>query len=164
MILESERLKLRLFRNNDKEELIILLNNKDVTKWMDNIPFPYLEKHANWWIETGSKKKYQYAIIHKKTKKLIGSIKITIKGELGCWIGTDYWNKGFATEAIERIKKFGFGELKLEKLWAATHKNNVAPIELMRSTGFTRVDDKPYYVEGIGDTKVRPHFELLNRP
>ena len=164
MILESERLKLRLFRNYDKEELIILLNNKDVTKWMDNIPFPYLEKHANWWIETGSKKKYQYAIIHKKRNKLIGSIKITIKGELGCWIGTDYWNKGFATEAIERIKKFGFGELKLEKLWAATHKNNVAPIELMRSTGFTRVDDKPYYVGGIGDTKVRPHFELLNRP
>ena len=164
MILESERIKLRLFRNKDKEELILLLNNKNVTKWMDNVPFPYLEKHANWWIETGSKKKYQYAIVYKKTNKLIGSIKITANGEIGCWIGINYWNRGFATEAIERIKVFGFGELFLKKLWAATHKDNLAPIELMRSTGFSRVEDRPYYVEGIGATKVRPHFELLNRP
>jgi len=91
-------------------------------------------------------------------------LKITLKGEIGCWIGADYWNKGFASEAIERIKKFGFNELKLGKLWAATHKNNMAPFELMRSTGFTRINDKAYYVEGIGETKVRPHFELLNRP
>ncbi|SVD63457.1 uncharacterized protein METZ01_LOCUS416311, partial [marine metagenome] len=37
---------------------------------MDNIPFPYLEKHANWWIETGSKKKYQFAMILKKSNQL----------------------------------------------------------------------------------------------
>ena len=163
MILESKRLKLRLFKNTDKEGLINLLNNKNVTKWMDNIPFPYLEKHADWWIEAGSKKKYQYAIVYKKSNKLIGSIKITINGEIGCWIGSNYWCKGFATESIEIIKKYGFEELKLKKLWAATHKENLAPIELMRTTGFTRVDDRPYYVEGIGDTKIRPHFELLNR-
>ena len=30
----------------------------------------------------------------------------------------------------------------------------------MEKTGFMRVNDRPYYVEGIGDTKVRPHFEL----
>ncbi len=164
MILESERLKLRLFGDNDKEDLIILLNDKNVSKWMENIPFPYLEKHANWWIQIGSKKKYQYAIVSKESNKLIGSLKITLNGEIGCWIGTDYWKKGFASEAIEIIKKFGFNELKLNKLWAATHKNNIAPFELMRSTGFTRIDDKAYYVEGIGETKVRPHFELLNRP
>jgi RimJ/RimL family protein N-acetyltransferase len=162
--MKTERLILREFNSNDKEELISLLNDKTVTKWMENIPFPYLEKHANWWIETGSKKKYQYAIINKKSNKLIGSLKITLKGEIGCWIGTDYWKKGFASEAIERIKKFGFNELKLDKLWAATHKDNGAPFELMRNTGFTRIDDKAYYVEGIGNTKIRPHFELTKSP
>ena len=163
-MMKTKRLILRKFNSNDKEELISLLNDKTVTKWMENIPFPYLEKHANWWIEEGSKKKYQYAIINKESNKLIGSLKITLKGEIGCWIGTDYWKKGFASEAIERIKKFGFNELKLDKLWAATHKDNVAPFELMRNTGFTRIDDKAYYVEGIGNTKIRPHFELTKSP
>ena len=164
MDLYSKRLKLRTFENKDKERLILLLNDKEVSKWMDNVPFPYLEKHADWWIKTGSKKKYQYAIILKKTNKLIGSLKITLNGEIGCWIGTKYWKKGFASEAIERIKQFGFKELKLEKLWAATHKDNLVPFKLMKKTGFSRVDDRSYYVEGIGETKVRPHFELVNRP
>ena len=50
-MMKTERLILRKFNSNDKEELISLLNDKTVTKWMENIPFPYLEKHANWWIE-----------------------------------------------------------------------------------------------------------------
>ena len=46
------------------------------------------------------------------------------------------------------------------KVWAATRKENETVFRLMEKTGFTRVDDRPYYVEGIGDTKIRPHFEL----
>ena len=159
MVLESERLKFRLFENRDKKRLIVLLNDKNISKWTD-IPFPYKEKHANWWIETGSKKKYQYAIEIKDSEKLVGCLKITPNGEVGCWIGSAHWKQGFATEAIERIKLFAFDSLKLEKLWAATHKENLAPFKLMKKTGFTQIEDRPYYVEGIGETKVRPHFEL----
>ena len=56
MILESKRIKLRFFDKYDKNDLIILLNDEDVSKWMDNVPYPYLEKHADWWVEIGSKK------------------------------------------------------------------------------------------------------------
>jgi len=52
----------------------------------------------------------------------------------------------------------------LNKLWAATHEENIAPINVLNGTGFSRIENKPYYVEGIGNTRVRPHFELLNRP
>ena len=164
MILESKRIRLRFFDKYDKNDLIILLNDEDVSKWMDNVPYPYLEKHADWWIEIGSKKKYQFAITKKKSKILIGSLKITLNGEIGCWIGKDYWNKGYATEAVELIKIFGFENLNLNKLWAATHEENIAPINVLNVTGFSRVENKPYYVEGVGNTRVRPHFELLNRP
>ena len=54
----------------------------------------------------------------------------------------------------------GFEELKLDKMWAATQKENKTVFRLIDKIGFTRVDDRPYYVEGIGDTKIRPHFEL----
>ena len=163
MDLESERLKFRLFSSKDKLELVKLLNDKDVTKWA-HLPFPYTEKHAEWWITVGSKNKYNFALVEKNTKILLGSLKITSAGELGCWIGKDYWNQGFATEAVQKIIQFGFDELKLKKIWAATHIDNLAPIKVLEITGFSRVKDKPYYVEGIGNTKVRPHFELLNRP
>ena len=43
MILESKRIRLRFFDKYDKNDLIILLNDEDVSKWMDNVPYPYLE-------------------------------------------------------------------------------------------------------------------------
>ena len=163
MLFESKRIKFRSFLKSDKNDLITILNDKIVTKW-SHLPYPYTKKHAEWWIDTGSKKKYHFALEEKKDKKLLGGIKLTKKGELGCWIGRNHWNQGFATEAVEKIKEFGFNELKLEKIWAATHKDNLAPIKVLSITGFTKVEDRPYYIEGIGNTKMRPHFELLNRP
>ena len=163
MNLETERLNLRLFIKKDENELIKLLNDESVTKWV-HLPFPYTKKHADWWIETGSKEKYHFALEEKETNQLLGSLKLSQSGEVGCWIGRKYWNQGFATESIERIKQFGFEELKLDKMWAATQKKNKPVFRLIEKIGFTRVDDKPYYVQGIGDTKVRPHFELANRP
>ena len=103
---------------------------------------------------------YVYAIIKRDEDSLIGGTNITTKGEIGCWIGKNYWKKGFATETVERMAKFGFETLKLEKVWAATHEENKAPMKVLEKVGFSRVDDRPYYVEGVGDTKIRPHFEL----
>ena len=160
MELHSRRLILRQYKKNDKESLIELLNDKEVSRWTERIPFPYTEKHADWWINNKPENDYVYAIVKNDNHSLVGGINITVKGEIGCWIGRQYWNQDFATEAIERIKNFGFEELKLEKVWAATHKENKTVFRLIEKTGFTRVDDRPYHVEGVGDTKVRPHFEL----
>ena len=160
MELHSKRLILRQYKKNDKESLIELLNDKEVSRWTERIPFPYTEKHADWWINNKPENDYVYAIVKNDNHSLVGGINITVKGEIGCWIGRQYWNQDFATEAIERIKNFGFEELKLEKVWAATHKENKTVFRLIEKTGFTRVDDRPYHVEGVGDTKVRPHFEL----
>ena len=160
MELHSRRLSLRQYTKDDKEALIQLLNDKEVSRWTERIPFPYTEKHAEWWINHKSENNYVYAIIRKEINQLIGGTNITRKGEIGCWIGRRYWNQGFATETIGRIKNFGFEELKLEKVWAATRKENKTAFRLMEKTGFTRVNDRPYHVEGVGDTKIRPHFEL----
>ena len=115
MELHSRRLILRQYTKDDKESLIKLLNDKEVSKWTERIPFPYTEKHADWWINNKPENDYVYAIV-KKDNSLVGGINITTKGEIGCWIGRPYWNQNFATEAIERIKQFGFKELKLDNL------------------------------------------------
>ncbi len=158
--IHTERLTFREYSIDDKEILMELLNDKEMSQWTERIPFPYLEKHADWWINNKPVNDYVYAIIKKDEGSLIGGTNITTKGEIGCWIGKNYWKKGFATETVERMAKFGFETLKLEKVWAATHEENKAPMKVLEKVGFSRVDDRPYYVEGVGDTKIRPHFEL----
>ena len=161
--MKTNSLVLRKFNLKDKKELIYLLNDKTVTKWIE-LPYPYLDKHADWWLNTGSKEKYHYALTEIVSKKLVGSLKITSRGEIGCWIGKEYWNKGYAFEAVEKIKEFGFNELKLNRIWAATHKENEAPQIVLIKCGFKSMGEKPYHVEGIGDTKIRPHFEITKSP
>ncbi len=162
-MMKTNSLVLRKFNLKDKKELIYLLNDKTVTKWIE-LPYPYLNKHADWWLNTGSKEKYHYALTEIVSKKLVGSLKITARGEIGCWIGKEYWNRGYAFEAIEKIKVFGFEKLKLEKIWAATHKDNIPPQVVLEKCGFKSIGEKPYHVEGIGDTKIRPHFEITKSP
>ena len=162
-MMKTNSLVLRKFNLKDKKELIYLLNDKTVTKWIE-LPYPYLNKHADWWLNTGSKEKYHYALTEIVSKKLVGSLKITSRGEIGCWIGKEYWNKGYAFEAVQKIKEFGFNELKLNRIWAATHKENEAPQIVLIKCGFKSIGEKPYHVEGIGDTKIRPHFEITKSP
>ena len=162
-MMKTNSLVLRKFNLKDKKELIYLLNDKTVTKWIE-LPYPYLDKHADWWLNTGYKEKYHYALTEIVSEKLVGSLKITARGEIGCWIGKEYWNKGYAFEAVEKIKEFGFNELKLNRIWAATHKENEAPQMVLIKCGFKSIGEKPYHVEGIGDTKIRPHFEITKSP
>ena len=56
------------FEKYDKNDLIILLNDEDVSKWIDNVPYPYLEKHADWWIEIGSKKSTSLQLLKRSQK------------------------------------------------------------------------------------------------
>ena len=48
--IESERLILRNFEDNDIKDLIEGLNNINVSKWMGAIPYPYTEKDAKEYI------------------------------------------------------------------------------------------------------------------
>ena len=46
MIIESKRIILRNWEDDDVEDLIEGLNNINVAKWMANVPFPHIEKDA----------------------------------------------------------------------------------------------------------------------
>ena len=109
MRLESKRLNLRLFIKKDKKELIKLLNDESVTKWV-HLPFPYTKKHADWWIEIGSKEKYHFALEEKETKQLLGSLKLTQSGEIGCWIGEDL-HGNYKGKEKQRMKLNRWGRL-----------------------------------------------------
>lgn len=46
MILETERLILRIVKIKDKADLLEGLNNINVSKYLSKIPFPYTEEDA----------------------------------------------------------------------------------------------------------------------
>lgn len=48
-------ISLRDYTRSDIDRLVCLANNQNVSRYLvDTFPYPYTEKDARWWIETGS--------------------------------------------------------------------------------------------------------------
>lgn len=94
-----------------------------------------------------------WGIVLKESGKLIGSIgfvKIDEKensGEIGYVISPNYWNRGFATEAIRGVVQFGFATMDLEKITAHTITQNRASGRALLRVGFKFDGTKHGYTE-----------------
>ncbi|MCB0375693.1 MAG: GNAT family N-acetyltransferase, partial [Sinomicrobium sp.] len=146
--LETERLILNQLKATDIHSIVTYAGNEKVSKMTLNIPYPYTDLDAVYWINAsreGARKKEQYtfAVRLKESKYFIGGmgLKLTPKwqrAELGYWIAEPYWNQGFATEAAAAVLRFGFETLCLNKIYATHLVENPASGRVMIKNGMIR--------------------------
>lgn len=147
--LKTKRLLLNRPTESDLEDILFYLNQTSAfSENTLNMPFPYTKADAQFWfkmIEDGLKNEeaYIFGIRDKANLKLIGGIGLHLdkrhhKAELGYWIAKDFWNKGYATEAAKELIKFGFVNLKLNKIHATHYPWNPASGEIMKKCGMTQ--------------------------
>ena len=57
--------------------------------------------------------------------------------EIGIMIGEkDYWNKGFGTEAMRTMCRYGFEELNLNRIWLRVYETNPRARKAYEKAGF----------------------------
>ena len=65
-------------------------------------------------------------------------------GELGYWLLPEFWNQGYATEALDAILKHMQTEVKLHRIAAEIETANTTSVQLLKRIGFsyegTKVD------------------------
>jgi [ribosomal protein S5]-alanine N-acetyltransferase len=145
--LETDRLNLQPFKKEDAIRIRDLANNIELASIL-GLPHPYKLKYAEDWIAIQPEQikdgvEYPLTIESKEFNEIIGTITIRIdksnnKGELGYWIGKDYWGYGFATEAVNKIIEFGFNQLKLNKIWASAISRNIASKVVLEKAGLQK--------------------------
>ena len=100
---------------------------------------------------------YQFAMETKTDRILIGQcgfIKVNWKnrtGEIGILIGEKaYRGKGYGTDAVEVLCRFGFGEMNLRKIKASVFDFNAPALRCYAKCGFEKegVLQKEIYREG----------------
>ncbi|WP_022793257.1 GNAT family N-acetyltransferase [Marinococcus halotolerans] len=145
MQLESSRLLLRPFSEKDINVLAELANNYRIAKTTLELPYPYTEEDAWWWIghhpgwiEEGSR--FPFAVTKKDEDELIGNITVRVqpehrRGELGYWLGTDYWGNGYMSEAAALVRDFSFHTLKANRLTAPVMSKNQASAGVLKRIG-----------------------------
>jgi RimJ/RimL family protein N-acetyltransferase len=146
--LTTNRLILRAFTVADSLIVSDLAGNKLIADVTANIPHPYSESLAKEWIQSHSvkwknKELASFAITLKETRQVIGAISLmnlnNNEGELGYWVGVDYWNNGYCTEACRRMIDFGFNALKLRWIHAHHLSRNPASGKVLLNSGLSHI-------------------------
>ncbi len=147
MKLESELFYLRYPRITDADSLARNINHRDIARWTANVPYPYKLQDAKEFIRLSQRRKkaktfYFFVIVWKQSKEVIGGISLAHvsrtnkKAELGYWLCKRFWNKGIATDAVKLLLKFGFYNLKLNRIYAGTFIGNISSQRVLIKSGF----------------------------
>ena len=97
------------------------------------------------WIESlgTSTTDYVFGIVVRAEDRLIGTVGLRQldlahrKATMGIMIGEPaYHNKGFGTEAVQLILRFGFEELNLNRIALSVFSNNLRAIRCYQKAGF----------------------------
>jgi len=148
--LQSDRINLRLVCLSDLNAIHELHLFPEVDEFNTlGIPTEINETRivVDSWIYSNNKhqiENYTFIIEETKAKSFIGTIGLKLwnkknnKGEVWYKIHPKYWNKGFATEAVNLILDYGFDELNLHRIQAGCAVENIASIKVLEKVGMIK--------------------------
>jgi RimJ/RimL family protein N-acetyltransferase len=83
---------------------------------------------------------HMFTIVEKTTGELVGSIDIRPETDfwatIGLWVGERFHGRGYGTEAVREIARYGFEILKLAKIEGAIFVGNESSRRIFEKNGF----------------------------
>jgi len=143
--IETERLVLNLYADQDKDDFIRLLTDPVVMQYVDNGPLSSEQADVLWHrlmddfypngIDT------IWAVFAKDDGRYVGNASLRPRPErqqdweIGYYLTPDEWGKGFATEIASRLVRFGFETAGLKEVYATVDKENFASMKVLKKSG-----------------------------
>ena len=141
--LETERLILRKFREEDAPDILEYASDAETVRWLVWDELSTLEEaHAvifNRYLTNPA----TFAIELKENGKCIGGISLRLEPEhektnFGYVLNRAFWNKGYATEVLRAIIAFCFEKLKVNRVQADHFAVNPASGKVMEKAGMLK--------------------------
>jgi [ribosomal protein S5]-alanine N-acetyltransferase len=144
MILETSRLVLRPFGEEDIGRLAELMANRDFMRFSLG---PYTLKQTQsvlqkflFWNQAGLPS--QFGVILRINNELIGycgffhwHLDGADEIEIGYRLHPDYWNRGLASEAAQAVRDHAFRDLNLPRVISLIHPDNIASRRVAEKNG-----------------------------
>ncbi len=171
-MIETERLLLGNWQESDAERLYQLASDPLVGPACGWAPHRGAEESRGLIMDGPLNNPESYAIHLKTTEEIIGSISlksasenfdIAAEGELevGYWLGSRYWNHGYASEALDAMVSRAFNDLGCPVLWCGFFEGNERSKLCMEKRGFTYVKSTPSFERPLlGDTAKAYFYRL----
>lgn len=146
-ILETPRLVLRKMQKRDSHDMYEYACRRDVTAYLLWEPHEsefYTYRYLSY-IQSRYRAGdfYDWAVAERETDKMIGTCGFTRlntdanSAEIGYVLNPAYWGRGLAPEAVSEVLRFGFSELRLNRIEARYMVGNDRSRRVMEKVGMT---------------------------
>ena len=144
--LQTARLYLRPFSENDLDDLAPLMANRDFMRFSSGV---YSREQTAGFLErVGQRDREglpsQFAVILLSEARLIGYCGFflqTVEGveelEIGYRLDPQFWGRGLATEAAQAVRDYAFDDLRLSRVISLIHPENKASRRVAEKNGMT---------------------------
>ncbi len=146
--LTAKRIVLREFDSDDAVAFAqaVQESGESVGKWLPWWKADFTQDEARLWFASCSERiavqsAFDIGIFREDDGLLIGSVAINRidavnrSGSIGYWIRESQQGKGYCSEAVNRIKAFGFNELRLARLEIVVLVENLASRQVAENCG-----------------------------
>ena len=143
MILQTKRLILRPWSENDAEELYKYASDPEVGPPAGWLPHTSAQNSREI-IRTVLSAPETYAVCLKENGKPIGSVGLHRNDlaerddeyELGYWIGKPFWGRGLIPEASRELLRYAFEDLGMNRIWCGYYDGNEKSRRVQEKLGF----------------------------
>lgn len=164
--------RLRPFRMEDAESLVRHANNPKIAmRVRDRFPSPYTLRDAREFLRAVSKRLEEgpeYVLAIDVDGEAVGGIGVVrgidierVSGELGYWLGEQYWGRGIVTAAIRQFAPFIMDKYGLTRLHADTFHDNPASARVLEKAGFLKESVKRRAAIKLGEIKDMNVYVML---
>ncbi len=137
--METERLILDPIRETDKEDYFINISHDH--KVLETFICRYADTMEEFDFSSYPGRQDLFAIRLKETGRLIGILSLFDEKdgacEIGYGIGSRFWNRGYATEAVRGFLEYLFREKGMRTVYASFFTGNDASRRVMEKCGMT---------------------------
>lgn len=145
-VLRGERVYLRASERSDIPTFVRWFNDSETLSYLSmRAPMSEAGEEA-WFTEMTAhegKDAYHFVMCRLEDDKPIGTIGLfrvdSVNGNAGIGIGIgekQLWGRGYGTDAMNALLDFGFGQLRLERMWLEVYDFNVRARRSYEKSGF----------------------------
>ncbi|MDT8717520.1 GNAT family N-acetyltransferase [Clostridium sp. 19966] len=144
--LDSNNFALREAKESDWNEIYDIYSNEEAVKYQE-IPTMKTKEQAkksiSHFLNSYKNKRFiRWCIVYRNYDKIIGLITLhdldtwNSKAEIGYMLNRKFWRQNIMTECAEKVIEYAFEVIKLHRLEAMIHPENIASIKLNSKLGF----------------------------
>jgi [ribosomal protein S5]-alanine N-acetyltransferase len=150
-VLITNRLTLRQLTIDDQQDIHALRSDPTINKYLGRTPSRTIDDaitFINTVTDNIAKNNSAYwAITQTETNAFLGTIGLfefsenTDSCEIGFELMTPFQGQGIMKEAAEKVIDYAFHSLKVQKIIAVTHKDNMSSVKLLEKLNFQQTDE-----------------------